>query len=63
MAKILSGTWVRDEILKESKPRVDRLRELKRPPGIAVILAGIHEDYEIYVRNKVNTRKAMRVYS
>jgi len=53
MAQILSGTWVRDEILKEAKPRVERLAAKKRPPGLAVILAGNDPASEIYVRNKV----------
>lgn len=63
MAKILSGTWVRDELLKECKPRVDRLRERKRPPGLAVILAGNHPPSEIYVRNKVKACQELGIYS
>ena len=53
MSRILSGAWVRDELLKESRPRVERMRKLKRAPGLAVILAGNNPASEIYVRNKV----------
>ena len=53
MTRILSGAWVRDELLKESRPRVERMRKLKRAPGLAVILAGNDPASEIYVRNKV----------
>ena len=63
MAKILSGTWVRDELLKESKPRVDRLRESHREPGLAVILAGNDPASEIYVRHKVKTCEELGIHS
>lgn len=63
MAKILSGKWVREELLKESKPRVERLRETKRPPGLAVILAGNNPASEIYVRNKVKTCEELGIHS
>jgi methylenetetrahydrofolate dehydrogenase (NADP+)/methenyltetrahydrofolate cyclohydrolase len=63
MSKILSGAWVRDELFQESKPRIDRLRELKRPPGLAVILAGSNPASEIYVRNKVKACQELGIYS
>jgi len=63
MAKILSGTWVRDEILKEAKPRVERLAAKKRPPGLAVILAGDDPASEIYVRNKVIACEKLGIFS
>ena len=63
MAKILSGKWVREELLKESKPRVERLKQAKRPPGLAVILVGENPASEIYVRNKVKTCEELGIYS
>lgn len=63
MAKVLSGTWVRDEILKELQPRVERLRETRRPPGLAVILAGSNPASQIYVRNKVKACQALGIAS
>jgi methylenetetrahydrofolate dehydrogenase (NADP+)/methenyltetrahydrofolate cyclohydrolase len=63
MAKLLSGTWVRDELLKELKPRVDRLREARRPPGLAVILAGSNPASQIYVRNKVKACQELGIAS
>lgn len=61
MARVLSGTWVRDEILKELQPRVERLREARRPPGLAVILAGSNPASQIYVRNKVKACQALGI--
>ena len=63
MPKLLSGKWVRDEILKESKPRVEALSNRKRPPGLAVILVGENPASEIYVRNKVKTCEELGIHS
>ena len=63
MANILSGKSVREQILNELKPRVERLRQTKRPPGLAVILAGNDPGSEIYVRNKVSTCKELGIVS
>jgi methylenetetrahydrofolate dehydrogenase (NADP+) / methenyltetrahydrofolate cyclohydrolase len=63
MAQILSGTHVRDQILAEARPRVERLRALQRPPGLAVILAGHDPGSEIYVRNKVKACADLGIYS
>ena len=63
MAKLLSGKWVRDEILKESRPRVEERTARRRPPGLAVILAGDNPASEIYVRNKVKTCEELGIYS
>jgi methylenetetrahydrofolate dehydrogenase (NADP+)/methenyltetrahydrofolate cyclohydrolase len=63
MAKLLSGTWVRDELLKELRPRVERLREARRPPGLAVILAGSNPASQIYVRNKVKACQELGITS
>lgn len=63
MPKLLSGKWVRDEILKELKPRVEALANTKRPPGLAVILVGDNPASEIYVRNKVKTCEELGIHS
>ncbi len=63
MAKLLSGIRVRDEIFAESKPRVERLRERKRPPGLAVILVGDDPASAIYVRNKVKACEKLGIHS
>jgi methylenetetrahydrofolate dehydrogenase (NADP+)/methenyltetrahydrofolate cyclohydrolase len=55
MAQILDGAFIRRQILSELKPRVDALAAAKRPPGLAVILAGNNPASEIYVRNKIKT--------
>jgi methylenetetrahydrofolate dehydrogenase (NADP+)/methenyltetrahydrofolate cyclohydrolase len=53
MPTILDGNRIRQEILDELKPRVQRLSAYGRPPGLAVVLAGNDPASEIYVRNKV----------
>ncbi|MCC7237678.1 MAG: bifunctional methylenetetrahydrofolate dehydrogenase/methenyltetrahydrofolate cyclohydrolase FolD [Bryobacterales bacterium] len=64
MPKILNGNLVRDEILTELKPRVERCRSLGgRPPGLAVVLAGDDPASHIYVRNKVKACQALGLHS
>ena len=63
MAQILDGKWVRDEILRECAPRVAKLAAGKRPPGLAVVLAGNNAGSEIYVRNKVKSCGELGIYS
>lgn len=63
MAKILSGAWVRDELLKESRPRVEKLRVVKRPPSLAVVLVGDNPASQIYVRNKVKACEDLGIRS
>ena len=63
MARILDGKWVRDGILAELKPRVERLAGSHRPPGLAVILAGNNPASEIYVRNKVKACEELGILS
>jgi methylenetetrahydrofolate dehydrogenase (NADP+) / methenyltetrahydrofolate cyclohydrolase len=63
MAQILDGKWVRDEIQREWKPRADNLNATRRPPGLAVVLAGNNPASEIYVRNKVKACAEMGIYS
>ena len=63
MPKLLDGKFVRDRILAELWPRVERLKALGRAPGLAVVLVGHDPASEIYVRNKVKTCEELGVYS
>ncbi|HEY2845482.1 MAG TPA: tetrahydrofolate dehydrogenase/cyclohydrolase catalytic domain-containing protein, partial [Bryobacteraceae bacterium] len=60
MPQILDGTVVRGRILEELKPRIQRL---KRPPGLAVVLAGNDPASEVYVRNKIKTCAEIGIFS
>ena len=62
-AEILNGKWVRDQILAELRPRIDKLAAKHRPPGLAVILVGHDPASEIYVRNKIKTCAEIGIYS
>ncbi len=62
-AKILDGKWVRDQILSELRPRIDRLKQAHRPPGLAVVLVGHDPASEIYVRSKIKTCGELGIYS
>jgi len=62
-AKILDGKWVRDQILAELTPRIERLRQAQRPPGLAVVLVGHDPASEIYVRSKIKTCGELGIYS
>jgi methylenetetrahydrofolate dehydrogenase (NADP+)/methenyltetrahydrofolate cyclohydrolase len=59
-AAILDGKLIRDQILAELKPRIERL---PRRPGLAVVLVGNDPASEIYVRNKVKTCEELGTYS
>ena len=62
-AKILDGKWVRDQILAELRPRIEKLKATHRAPGLAVVLVGNDPASEIYVRNKVKTCGELGIYS
>ena len=62
-ATVLDGKWVRDQILSDLRPRIERLKSLHRPPGLAVILVGHDPGSEIYVRNKIKTCGDLGIYS
>src|SRR6202451_2577755 len=62
-ARVLDGKWVRDQILAELKPRVQKLAASRRPPGLAVILVGHDPGSEIYVRLKIKTCGELGIYS
>jgi len=62
-AKVLDGKWVRDQILAELRPRIERITRDHRPPGLAVVLVGNDPASEIYVRNKIKTCGELGIYS
>lgn len=62
-AKILDGKWVRDQIISELRPRIERLKQAHRPPGLAVVLVGHDPASEIYVRSKIKTCGELGIYS
>ena len=62
-AKILDGKWVREQILAELRPRIEKLTTSHRQPGLAVILVGHDPASEIYVRNKIKTCGELGIYS
>lgn len=63
MPQILDGKWVRDQILTESKPTVDRIRAHRRAPGLVVVLVGNNPASEIYVNNKIKACEQLGIYS
>jgi methylenetetrahydrofolate dehydrogenase (NADP+)/methenyltetrahydrofolate cyclohydrolase len=63
MGTILNGQSIRDQILRELRPRVQQLTSTWRPPGLAVVLAGNDPGSEIYVRNKVAACGDLGIYS
>jgi methylenetetrahydrofolate dehydrogenase (NADP+)/methenyltetrahydrofolate cyclohydrolase len=62
MPTILDGNRIRDEIKNECRPRVARLIERGRPPGLAVVLVGHDPASEIYVRSKVKTSHELGIH-
>lgn len=62
-AKILDGKCVREQILAELRPRIEKLTASHRQPGLAVILVGHDQASEIYVRNKIKTCHDLGIYS
>jgi methylenetetrahydrofolate dehydrogenase (NADP+) / methenyltetrahydrofolate cyclohydrolase len=62
-AKILDGKWVREQILAELRPHIQKLTASHRQPGLAVILVGHDPASEIYVRNKIKTCHDLGIYS
>ncbi len=62
-ARVLDGKWVRDQILAELRPRIERITRDHRPPGLAVVLVGNDPASEIYVRSKIKTCGELGIYS
>ena len=63
MAQILDGIRIRDQILTESKLRVERLAAAGRVPGLTVILVGDDPASHIYVRNKIKACEEIGIRS
>jgi methylenetetrahydrofolate dehydrogenase (NADP+)/methenyltetrahydrofolate cyclohydrolase len=64
MSRVLDGRWVRDQILAECRPRIERFAAAAgRAPGLAVILAGHDAGSQIYVRNKVKSCQELGIAS
>jgi methylenetetrahydrofolate dehydrogenase (NADP+) / methenyltetrahydrofolate cyclohydrolase len=62
-ARVLDGKWVRDQILSNLRPRIERLTREHRRPGLAVVLVGNDPASEIYVRSKIKTCGELGIYS
>ncbi len=62
-AQPIDGNRIRDQILGESRGRVERLAAAHRPPGLAVILVGDDPASHIYVRNKIKTCEELGIRS
>jgi methylenetetrahydrofolate dehydrogenase (NADP+)/methenyltetrahydrofolate cyclohydrolase len=60
---VLDGKWVRDQIFRDLKPRIEKLTASHRPPGLAVILVGNDPGSETYVRLKIKTCGELGIYS
>lgn len=63
MSRILDGKLTRDAILESLKPRIARLAEKHRQPGLAVVLVGSNPASEIYVRSKVKACEELGIAS
>lgn len=63
MARILDGKAIQQQILDELKPRIARLAAGRRPPGLAVILAGDDPASQIYVSSKVKACRGLGMLS
>jgi methylenetetrahydrofolate dehydrogenase (NADP+)/methenyltetrahydrofolate cyclohydrolase len=63
VALILDGNKIRDQILEECQPRIQRVvEEARRPPGLAVVLVGGDPASQVYVRNKTTTAGNLGIY-
>ena len=63
VAHILDGNKVRDQILEECQPRIQRiLAAAGRAPGLAVVLVGADPASQVYVRNKTRTAEGLGIY-
>ncbi len=63
MARILDGKAIQQQILEELKPRIERLKALKRAPGLAAVLVGENPASQIYVASKVRTCRELGMHS
>jgi|tagenome__1003787_1003787.scaffolds.fasta_scaffold20696424_2 methylenetetrahydrofolate dehydrogenase (NADP+) / methenyltetrahydrofolate cyclohydrolase len=60
---VLDGKKVRDEILEELRPRVEKLRAKFRAPALAVVLVGDDPASQIYVRGKIKASHELGIRS
>lgn len=60
---ILDGKKVRDEILRELRPRIEVLQARKRAPALAVVLVGEDPASQIYVRGKIKASHELGIRS
>jgi methylenetetrahydrofolate dehydrogenase (NADP+)/methenyltetrahydrofolate cyclohydrolase len=60
---VLDGKKTNAQIRAELTPRIGALKALRRPPALAVVLAGNDAASEIYVRNKIATCEELGVRS
>jgi methylenetetrahydrofolate dehydrogenase (NADP+)/methenyltetrahydrofolate cyclohydrolase len=62
-ALVLDGRRIGDEIRAELCPRIARVRQAGRAPGLAVILVGDNPASQIYVRSKLKTSEELGIRS
>ena len=63
MAQVLDGKLIQQQILDELKPRIVRLAEQRRAPGLTVILVGNDPASEIYVAGKMRACRELGIVS
>ena len=62
-ARVLDGKWVRDQILAELRPRIERITRDHRPPGLAVVFSirgGIAPTSTVFATRLVPCRTTRR---
>lgn len=62
-ALVLDGRRIGDDIRAELRPRISRLIEMKRAPGLAVVLVGDNPASQIYVRSKLKACEELGIRS
>jgi methylenetetrahydrofolate dehydrogenase (NADP+)/methenyltetrahydrofolate cyclohydrolase len=62
-ALVLDGRRIGDEIRAELRPRIARLTETHRAPGLAVVLVGDNPASQIYVRSKLKACEELGIRS
>ena len=60
---MLDGRRIGDDIRAELRPRISRLIEMKRAPGLAVVLVGDNPASQIYVRSKLKACEELGIRS
>ncbi len=62
-AHVLDGRRIGDEIRAELRPRIFKLTEMHRAPGLAVVLVGDNPASQIYVRSKLKASEELGIRS